>query len=70
MPPVVRSSGEDALSLMEDELLRAWRFERYVQLGVDLQAAASLAAARVDWHAIDALIRAGCPAELAARIAL
>ena len=48
--------------------VRAWRTCRLLEAGFPRELAASLAAGRVDLHALLELVDAGCPPALAARI--
>jgi hypothetical protein len=54
----------------EYDPVRAWRGERLLRLGFDPDDAGALAADRsVDLHELAALIRNGCPHDVARRIA-
>lgn len=48
--------------------VRAWRTCRLLEAGFQRELATTLAAGRVDLHALLELVDAGCPPELAARI--
>lgn len=52
----------------EDELVRAWREEQLVRLGL-MPALARAFADFVDWHDVASLVRRGCPPMLALEIA-
>ena len=59
------------LHLEEVELVEAWRAEQLELAGYGAAAAAELAArADVDLHVAIAMLRRGCPAELALKILL
>jgi hypothetical protein len=51
----------------EDELVRAWREEQLLRLGL-LPVLAAMFADHVDWHDIASLVRRGCPPMLALEI--
>jgi hypothetical protein len=51
----------------EDELVWAWREEQLVRLGL-IPALARAFADVVDWHDMAALVRHGCPPQLALEI--
>jgi len=52
----------------EDERIEWWRMEYALGLGYSPAVAMSLAASDADMHQLEALIRAECPLELAAKI--
>jgi hypothetical protein len=51
----------------QQQIVREWREERLVRLGVP-PGHAALFADRVDWHAIADLVACGCPPTLALKI--
>lgn len=59
---------EETPVLDEQERVFRWRLLRFLYLGVELEDAEYLAATRADPHALDALLRKGCPLETALRI--
>jgi hypothetical protein len=61
--------GPDVTASDDNDQLRAWRFRRLLDAGVDYPQAEYLAALPgVDLHELLSLIERGCPADLAARI--
>ena len=51
----------------DDRLVHRWRVARLTGLGIPWPLA-QVAADRVDWHQVAALVRRGCPPRLALRI--
>jgi len=55
----------------EAEAILRWRFDELVRAGYDIGSALMLAShVEVDLHDASALLRRGCPSEMAARILL
>jgi hypothetical protein len=57
----------DPVEESEDQLLRNWRTEQLLRLGLPPILAESFAEL-VDWHAVAALVERGCTPELALEI--
>lgn len=53
-----------------ERVVRSWRFEQFVRLGVDTELSNTLATSRVDLSQVRRLIQSGCPPETASRIVL
>jgi hypothetical protein len=59
--------ADDPVEVSEDQLLRNWRTEQLLRLGLP-RVLAEAFAERVDWHAVAALVERGCTPELALEI--
>jgi hypothetical protein len=59
--------ADDPVEESEDQLIRNWRTEQLLRLGLPRVLAESFAE-RVDWHAVAALVERGCAPELALEI--
>jgi hypothetical protein len=59
--------ADDPVEESEDQLIRNWRTEQLLRLGLPRVLAESFAE-RVDWHAVAALVERGCTPELALEI--
>lgn len=63
------STAEPQLQTEEEGRIYSWRLEQLERLGYPTSDAAELALSPIDLHQLAALIRAGCPHELARKIA-
>ncbi len=55
-------------TLTEQDKVQHWRERRILELGYQPEIAEVCALAELDWHALDHLIRAGCPLDLAIKV--
>ena len=68
MEPIVYSDTELADGMTDEEwTVQSWRAEQLRRLGLS-HIVAETFAGLVDWHEIAALVRRGCPPELALEI--
>ena len=67
----MRESGVETMLTQtseEDELVTCWRFEQFLLLGFEEEAAFDLASSAADLHQARKLIGDGCPHDMALRI--
>lgn len=67
-PPSMGGPSDGGPQLGDAERTLEWRYEQFLQLGLDPLAAVELADSMIDLGAMRALVDRGCPASLAGRI--